>query len=210
ARLRRQSGNHRCIRTTFSQLPPLTHSGAEPKSSSPKRRQSRAVISRNTMKIRLLNIFFLYFTLFLGCESKNGEEELAKKTIGNWNVERDVYTKGSLVLNTNKTFQFSEEGHLSETHSNGTWNIKNDTLILNSLMPTECLYVNNFSPYCEDKYIVTKEKIETTIENCEPKKIGKFYTKFSNEKFVIKKDTLIYVNENKNCANEQFPYKIFK
>src|SRR5690606_1349976 len=50
ARLRRQSGNHRCIRTTFSQLPPLTHSGAEPLGSSPKRRQSRAVISCNVKK----------------------------------------------------------------------------------------------------------------------------------------------------------------
>src|SRR5690606_22944810 len=58
ARLRRQSGNHRCIRTTFSQLPPLTHSGAEPLGSSPKRRQSRAVIVRHSkthlvkMKVR--------------------------------------------------------------------------------------------------------------------------------------------------------------
>lgn len=147
-------------------------------------------------------------TLFIGC--KNNDEELSKKIVGKWNVERDVYAKGSLILNTYQTFQFSEENHLSETYSTGNWKIKNDTLLLNSKKPNDCLYINFFSPYCEDKYIVIKPHIETTVENCEPKNFGKFYTKFSNEKFVFKNDILTYINENKNCANEQFPYKIFK
>ena len=59
-----RSGNHRCIRTTFSQLPPLTHFGAEPLGSSLKRRQSRAVIGGNSRDVKhedwcLLKIFYL-------------------------------------------------------------------------------------------------------------------------------------------------------
>lgn len=160
------------------------------------------------MKIRYSKTVLIICTLFFGC--KNNDEELSKNIVGKWNVERDVYSKGSLVLNTDKTFHFSENKHLSETYSSGNWIIKNDTLLLNSKMPTECLFVNNFSPYCKDKHIVVKPLIETTFENCEPQNYGKFYTKFDNEKFVVKEDTLTYINENKNCANEQYPYKIIK
>ncbi|MEN2436604.1 hypothetical protein AAH994_14400 [Weeksellaceae bacterium A-14] len=133
-----------------------------------------------------------------------------KKIVNNWNIKRDAYAKGNLILNENRTFQFTEKSHLSETFSSGNWKIENDTIFLNSKMPKECLYVNNFKPYCEDKYVVFKEKIETTIENCEPKNFTKFYTAFQNEKFIFKNDSLIYINPNKNCANNQYNYKLYK
>ncbi|MDO5616854.1 MAG: hypothetical protein Q4G16_11730 [Cruoricaptor ignavus] len=148
--------------------------------------------------------------LLIFCSCIDSKKIKAEKIIGNWNIERNAYSKGNLDITENKTFSFSETSHLNETYANGNWEIINDTLILTSKMPNECLYVNNFAQYCEDKYIVVKLFFETTIEHCEPKNITKNFTKFDNEKFVIKSDSLIYISTNKNCANEQFEYKINK
>ena len=134
----------------------------------------------------------------------------AEKIIGSWSVERDAYSKGTLKINPGKTFNFSETRDTSKTYANGNWRIENDTLILTSIMAPECLYVNNFAQYCEDKSIVVKPYIETTIENCDPKKSENFYTKFNDEKFVIKGPSIFYINTNKDCANEQFETKIHR
>lgn len=153
---------------------------------------------------RYLILTLLFF--LAGCEDKKNIE----KIIGSWTIERDVYTNGILKINSDKTFNFSETRDGSKTYANGYWRIKKDTLILNSEMATECLYVNNFKQYCEDKYIVVKPYIETTVENCEPNKGSNYYTKFSDEKFIVKGELIYYINTNKNCANEQFEIKIHR
>ena len=159
------------------------------------------------MRIRpIFKVLFLF--LLLGC--KKDQRIDSKKIIGLWNIERDAYTKGTLRINENQTFKFKETAHLSETFSEGIWKIKKDTLFLNSKPSTECLYLNNFSPFCEDEFIVVKPYIETTIENCHPDNFTKYYTSFNQEKFIVKNDSLIYINENKNCENEQFGYRIYK
>nr|AIW81367.1 hypothetical protein [uncultured bacterium TB306_p] len=67
ARLRCQTGNHRCIRTRLSQLPPLTHSGAEPLGSSPKRRQSRGALCNIFGDIAQNNIIFKFKYFYYFC-----------------------------------------------------------------------------------------------------------------------------------------------
>lgn len=151
--------------------------------------------------------FLLFAIIFVGCHSDKIDLKLI---LGNWKIERDVYTKGALTINANRTFKFSEIGHLSESYSSGTWEIKKDTLVLSSTMPKECLYVNKFAPSCPNKNIVIEGKIETTIENCEPKKYTKFYSKFLTEKFILKKNALIYIVTNKNCDKKHTDYRIFR
>src|SRR5690606_23752260 len=152
-------------------------------------------VSRNTETLRYKFIFLIISIIFTSCQKENIDEI---NVVNNWNIKRDPYTSGQLVLNENKTFHFTERSHLSETFSNGVWKMKDDTIYLNSKMHNECLYMNSFKPYCEDKYIVTREKIETTIENCQPKNYTRFYTIFQNEKFKFRNDSLFYVNPNKN------------
>ncbi len=167
----------------------------------------RQTVSRNTETLRYKFIFLIISIIFTSCQKKNIDEI---NVVNNWNIKRDPYTSGQLVLNENKTFHFTERSHLSETFSNGVWKMKDDTIYLNSKMHNECLYMNSFKPYCEDKYIVTREKIETTIENCQPKNYTRFYTIFQNEKFKFRNDSLFYVNPNKNCANKQSNYEIYR
>ena len=164
-------------------------------------------VSRNTETLRYKFIFLIISIIFTSCQKENIDEI---NVVNNWNIKRDPYTSGQLVLNENKTFHFTERSHLSETFSNGVWKMKDDTIYLNSKMHNECLYMNSFKPYCEDKYIVTREKIETTIENCQPKNYTRFYTIFQNEKFKFRNDSLFYVNPNKNCANKQSNYEIYR
>ncbi len=151
--------------------------------------------------------FLIISIILTSCQKENIDE---KNIVNNWNIKRDPYTSGQLVLNENRTFHFAERTHLAEAFSNGVWKIEDDTIYLNSKMTKECLYIDKFKPYCEDKYIVTKEKIETTIENCEPKNYTRFYTIFQNEKFLFRNDSLIYVYPNKNCANLQSNYEIYR
>ena len=165
-------------------------------------------VGRNTKQTMSNKLSFLILVVIL-VSCQNAKIDL-KLIVGNWNIKRDVYAKGSLTINENMTFKFSEMGHLSESSSSGTWEIKKDTLILSSTMPKECLYVLKFGPSCENKNIVIEDLIETTVENCEPKSYTKFYTKFWTEKFIIKKDSLIYIITNKNCTKKQTDYKIFR
>ena len=133
-----------------------------------------------------------------------------QKIAKNWKIQRDIYSKGNLIIKENKEFEFNEKSHLSETFSRGSWIIKRDTLFLKSQIPSECLYMYNFSLYCEKKYILIEELIETTIENCTPNNHTILFTKFQNEKFILRNDSLIYVNSNKNCANKQTNYKLYQ
>ncbi len=152
----------------------------------------------------------LLFLLSCGNEVTRENKIPEKNLIGRWHISRDPYAKGEIYLNTDHSFVFSESGHLSETYSTGKWEVNKDTLLLNSIMPGECLYLTSFAPACEELYIAIKPKIEVTIENCEPKSYTKFYTEFRQEKFVMSTDSLSYVNMNKNCANKQYPYKIYR
>lgn len=81
---------------------------------------------------------------------------------------------------------------MTQLYSEGLWLIKNDTLILNSLRPNDCLYIDDFS-FNEKE---TFESMKTTLKNGTPKPNSKFFTEFNNSKFMVKPDSLIYLNLN--------------
>ena len=83
--------------------------------------------------------------------------------------------------------------------------MNNDTLILNSLQPNECLYIDDFSLTKGE----TLDDMQTTLKNCEPKPNSKFFTEFNNSKFIITKDSLKYLNLNPDYLKKYGNYKIF-
>lgn len=109
-------------------------------------------------------------------------------------------------LNADKTFTYKSLGHTAESFSFGKWEIINDTLILNSVMPKECYYVLSFEGKCKSSHILMDELIYKTILECESPAPNNFFIEFKNSKFVIKKDSLVHKITHKNC--EEVPYKI--
>ncbi|MCX8532472.1 hypothetical protein [Chryseobacterium luquanense] len=111
-----------------------------------------------------------------------------------------------LIFNTDKTFTYKSVGHIAESFSHGNWNIREDSLILNSIMPNECFYVFPFIEKCKSSHALTDELIYKTNLECESPASNKFFIEFKNSKFLIKKDSLIHFLANKNC--EEVPEKI--
>ena len=136
---------------------------------------------------------------------KNSKFEVKNTFIKDWKVVRYPYSNATLTLLNNNEFKYHETGHTSESYSEGIWNIKNDTLILNSLRPIKCLYIDDFSLNTKETY----ESMITTITNCLPEASSIIFTEFSNSQFVIKKDSLIYLNLNKDYKKQYGNYKIY-
>ena len=169
--------------------------------------QSRRVVSRNTSPTMLKNIVLIFLSIiFLAC-SQNIKDNFEKSEdfIRDWKVIRYPYSNATLNLSANHTFKYQETGHLSEIYSEGIWKMNNDTLILNSLQPNECLYIDDFS-LTKGK---TLDDMQTTLKNCEPKPNSKFFTEFNNSKFIITKDSLKYLNLNPDYLKKYGNYKIF-
>lgn len=150
----------------------------------------------------------LLFVIFCGCQSdkqtKNVPDKISENLInGNWNESNSDALLKIFVLN-NKNFAFQSNMESISLFANGTWNIQNDTLYLNSKMPTECLYVEKFGPNCRNPNLLIEEKIETTVEDCMPIEIKRYFMKFSNEKFIIRNDSLIHIPNCKNAENIKF------
>ena len=153
-------------------------------------------------------IFHLIFlvSLAISC-SKVEENKFKKKTsfLRDWKVVRYPYSNAVLTLLENNEFKYSENGHTSELYSEGLWSMKNDTLMLNSLRPNECLYIDDFSLNEKETF----ESMKTTLKNCNPKPNSKFFTEFNNSKFIVKTDSLIYLNLNSDYKGQYGNYKIY-
>ncbi|TDX84511.1 hypothetical protein [Epilithonimonas xixisoli] len=157
-------------------------------------------------KILPFFIFFILFTTFFNC-SKSADNKLKKDKdfVRDWKVLRYPYSNAVLSLFGNNEFKYSETGHTSELYSEGLWSMKNDTLILNSLRPNECLYIDDFSLNEKETF----ESMKTTLKNCNPKPNSKFFTEFNNSKFIVKTDSLIYLNLNSDYKRQYGNYKIY-
>lgn len=104
--------------------------------------------------------------LLFGCQKNIEPDEF----VGTWIIDGIPYSKAKITFSKNHTFEYVEKNDFSNSNSNGKWEIREDTLILNSVFPNECLYVNNFLQSCNDEQaILVKPFIETTIINCRPK-----------------------------------------
>ncbi len=149
--------------------------------------------------------FFVLFILFNCSKSADNKLKKDKEFIRDWKVVRYPYSNAVLSLFGNNEFKYYETRHTSELYSEGLWSIKNDTLILNSLRPNDCLYIDDFSLNEKETF----ESIKTTLKNCIPQPNSKFFTEFNNSKFIIKNDSLIYLNLNVEYKKEYGNYKIY-
>ena len=113
-----------------------------------------------------------------------------------------------LIIKENKTFEFSSRSCQDGSKSNGKWKIENDTIILNSIKPKGCLFQHQFG-FCikvGDKSYFENNK---TIKGCEPNGRDSSYEIFENEKFYLRNDTLIHINNKNNpCPNLKISFSM--
>lgn len=114
--------------------------------------------------------------------------------------------ESELKIRKNNTFEYFSGACTYRSLSEGTWEIKDDTLILNSIPARDCFYLTEFGTLCKTKEeIVKKRARKKNIEDCQADPEHE-YEIFSKEKFYLKNDTLIHVKQNKECAGIEFGY----
>lgn len=148
------------------------------------------------MKIKFLILIFIL--ALSSCKKDIPKIDESSKFVKVWfDTVRSYPFTAKLTINKNKTFEYRGGACTSSFGSKGIWKIENDTIILNSIKPKECMYKIDFGLICEkpsgDDY--------KTIKGCDPKSENT-YENFENEKFYFRNDTLIHKNdENDKIAN---------
>ena len=150
------------------------------------------------MKKSLFLLFFL-LTLLSSCRKEIPKEIENPKFVRTWyDTVQGMPFQAKLNIKEDKTFEYISGACQSSSKSNGSWKIKNDTITLKSVKPKGCLFQNRFGVYCikiGDKSYFENNK---TIKDCEPSGSESDYEIFENEKFIIRNDTLIHINQAKN------------
>ena len=146
-----------------------------------------------------LFILFVLSSLFISCKKELPIEIENPKFVRTWNdTVQGMPFRAKLIIKKDKTCEYSSRACQSGSKSNGIWKIVNDTITLKSIKPKGCLFQNRFGVYCikiGDKSYFENNK---TIKGCEPSGIESDYEIFENEKFIIRNDTLIHINQAKN------------
>lgn len=154
--------------------------------------------------------FFLISIILSGCDkSKTSkiEEKNDSKYVKIWfdTIRTYPYTS-ELKINKNNTFEFSSGACSYRSISEGTWELKNDTIILNSSKPKECFYLCEYGTICKTvEEINIRRDRKKSIKDCDAD-LEFEYELFSNEKFYLKNDTLVHVKQNKQCVGLEFAY----
>ncbi|MGB6084892.1 hypothetical protein [Moheibacter sp.] len=164
------------------------------------------------MKTPIIIVIFSFFLIC--CESKNKSE-----FIGTYEIKQSsdslLFSSATLKIISNNKYEYKgKDLEMNKSYfSNGTWKIKNDTLILTTNKAENCYFIKEtISMQCEnfskDDYpsIVTKPYTESnlTIKNCTPKDRNTFYTNLNDEKFYLKNGKLNYLKRNIDCS-KYFP-----
>jgi hypothetical protein len=147
------------------------------------------------MKISFALLFFL--TLLTSCKKEvSSENQIFVRT---WfDTIQGMPFKAKLIIKADKTFEYSSATCQSRSKSNGNWEIKNDTISLKSIKPKGCLHQNRFGDFCIKTGDTRFFENNKTLKDCEPSGREPSYEIFENEKFIIKNDTLIHINQVKN------------
>ncbi len=149
------------------------------------------------MKIKLLST--ILFVVFISC--KKDEQKVIKKSefVKTWfDTVRGMPFMSKLKINENRTFDYYGGACTSRFHSEGTWRIEKDTLILNSYKTNKCYWKENFGLICTKEEIDSMREDNKTIKDCKPTGEER-YVIFHNERFYLRNDTLIHTKKNKNC-----------
>jgi len=149
------------------------------------------------MKIKFL--LLISILALSSCKKDNPKIEEHSKFVKVWfDTVRSYPFKAKLTINKNKTFEYRGGACTSRFGAKGIWKIENDTIILNSIKPKECMWKHDFGLICEK----LTDNDYKTIKDCEPKGEDS-YENFENEKFYFRNDTLIHKNDEndklKNC-----------
>lgn len=156
------------------------------------------------MKIK----FFILISIILlsSCKKNNPKIEEDSKFVKIWfDTVRTYPFNAKLIIKKDNTFEYIGDACTSSFGAKGIWKIENDTIILNSIKPKECMYKIDFGLICE-KLTDNESK---TIKDCEPNG-EEFYENFENEKFYFRNDTLIHKNDQndkiKNCPKSKIAF----
>jgi hypothetical protein len=149
------------------------------------------------MKIKFL--LLISILALSSCKKDNPKIDESSKFVKVWfDTVRSYPFKSKLTIKKNKTFEYRGGACTSGFGAKGIWRIENDTIILNSFKPKECMWKHDFGLICEK----LTDNDYKTIKNCEPKGEDS-YENFENEKFYFRNDTLIHKNDEndkmKNC-----------
>lgn len=162
-----------------------------------------------TMKVDQF-IFCILISIFLiSCKKEDKKQEsIFVKTW--YDTEMVIPYMASLEINKDHTFKFTGGACTASFHSYGNWIEKNDTLILNSILPKECFQINEFGKMCYSKEEIEKIRFTKTIADCEPKNDDSFEN-FKDEKFYLRNDSLVLKKDKKEKCTEKeivfFKYK---
>ena len=155
--------------------------------------------------IVLLGVLFF---LLQSCNTANKDKSIPNdlnisnnEFFGEWySVKRMIPFEAVLKIDSNYIFTYEGVTCISNFGSNGYWIINDDTLILNSIKPKSCYYLDNFGVNCLMTNIndSTMSKKVTLIKDCIPKEIDYRYILFENEKFIIKDNALMHIQKPNN------------
>lgn len=149
------------------------------------------------MKIKFL--LLISILALSSCRKDNPKIDENSKFVKVWfDTVRSYPFKAKLNIKKDKTFEYRGGACTSRFGAKGIWKIENDTIILNSIKPKECMWKQDFGLICEK----LTDNDYKTIKDCEPKGEDS-YEDFENEKFYFRNDTLIHKNDEndklKNC-----------
>lgn len=141
------------------------------------------------MKIKFL--LLIAIIILSSCKKNNPKIDKNSKFVKVWfDTVRSYPFSSKLTIKKDSTFEYHGGACTSSFGAKGNWRIENDTIILNSTIPKECMVTIDFGLICE----ATTENNNKTIKNCEPNGED-FYQNFENEKFYFRNDTLIHKND---------------
>ena len=113
--------------------------------------------------------FFLITIISSGCDKSRTskiEEKNTSKYVKIWfDTIRTYPYIAELKIKKNNTFEFFSGACTYRSISKGTWIIKNDTIILNSLQPKDCFYMCEYGTICKTVEEIDKIVINTDAED---------------------------------------------
>ena len=118
---------------------------------------------------------------------------------------KEVPFTEKLEIKQNRTFKLIGGACTARWWSEGSWNLKNDTIILNSFKPKRCVYLTEYAAMCRTIEEIRKNGRDVSIKDCTPDSDDD-YKMFINEKFYLRNDTLIHVKQNKKCEGIEVAY----
>lgn len=150
-----------------------------------------------TGKVKVI-LFLSISILFLSCKKEKIENK--SPFVKDWyDTEQVIPFTATLKINKDKTFEYFGGACTSQFESNGTWYESNDTIILNSKIPNECLMMREFGKMCYSKGEIEKIRFTKTVKNCKTES-EKEYENFINKKFYIRNDSLILKKDKKDTC----------